>query len=78
MIWPQIVEHSPRLKLNSSCFIFKADEVFLEEFKAASSRGDLVRPEHSEGDPNSEQSELLNTMQNLLLRTNSTVVSRTE
>lgn len=67
MIWPQIVEHGPRLPLNSSFFIFKTDELSPEEFEDASSMGNIVRREQFQGDPNSEQSELLNAMQNLQL-----------
>ncbi|KAF1954793.1 serine/threonine protein kinase [Byssothecium circinans] len=78
LIWPQIVEHGPTLPLNSSFFLFKTDEMSAKEIESISSIGNIIRREQYRGDPNSEQSDMLIAMQNLMLQINSTGAARTE
>jgi len=68
LIWPQLVQHGPKLPLNSSFFLFKTDEMSAEEFENTSSMGQVVGREQFEGDVRGEQSEMMNSIQSLVLQ----------
>ncbi|RMZ69355.1 serine threonine kinase [Pyrenophora seminiperda CCB06] len=54
MIWPQVVEHGPKLSLNSSFFLFKTDEMSAEEIETTSSMGQVVRRQQPVGEAEGE------------------------